>query len=59
MYLNCPFCPSQSFLTPATDKFLELGFGLTKFRCSLKHEFYIETEEEDERYRPVRPVHEG
>jgi len=46
-YLTCPFCPSQAFPVP-TDKTLELGFGLEKFRCISKHEFYVEKEREKE-----------
>ena len=58
-YLNCPYCPAQGFPAPADDKVLELGFGLQKFRCISKHEFYVEKEDDtNEGHRSVRGVHE-
>jgi hypothetical protein len=47
-YLNCPYCPAQAFPDPRTEVILLMGFGLTKYRCISKHEFYVEEEREQE-----------
>jgi len=40
-HLNCPWCPSQSYLQ---KKFVHDRFA--KYMCLLKHEFYIEKNED-------------
>lgn len=44
--LNCPFCPAQGF-SVSTEKILELGMGLVKYRCISRHEFFVEKEKVD------------
>jgi len=37
-YLNCPWCPAQSFLTGWVD------INQAKYECPAHHTFYIEKE---------------
>jgi hypothetical protein len=49
-YLNCPFCPSQSYL--ARDSEHSDRKPLEKYRCgSGKHVFYVEEEQLNENTR--------
>lgn len=45
-YLNCPFCPAQSYPV-RTEDFPQLGCHMDKFRCSSQHIFYTKMEEDD------------
>jgi len=45
-YLNCPFCPSQAYPVK-TETFPQIGWGMEKYQCISKHEFYVRFQRED------------
>jgi hypothetical protein len=44
-YLNCPYCPYQSY---STGRYVYHGL-LDEFQCVSKHKFYAVKERDDER----------